>query len=506
MTSQYRHRRTSNPATPAPTPLEPGEIQVNTANRQLSVGDAASATLGQPKALLGVRVYDAAAIYAAGDLVVFTTTPGIYQAVRAAGPGYNGADWTPIAASGLWVSKAGDTMTGALNGTQFNATGGGGYEFTLTNGIRTYGLAVAGGSNNFTLDDITAGASRLGITPAGAVTIPGPLLGASSITSGNGGATGQYLFGNTGGKYLNFDGTEYNLIGGTLNVGANLAVVGSVYSVPNPTTGTYQFGNSGVKYLQYDGTNFLLAGGPLRLSAYGNFQIGGLPATAGVVADGSSLVGLRAYSGGGISMQSAGGAANYGVFSASGLSVTGTVSATGNVTATGGVTATGALTGASASISGAVTSNGLQLNAGSANFVIGGGTIAQGGGSTMMVQGAGGGNETFMTFHRPGSFACNFGLGADNNFWMGGWSFGAGQQYRFWTTKDFASLPSMTPGVTDVRLAMAADYAHTAVGVTEPYLGAVTTGGSPVVSGSYYYSRYRWLQVNNGGWYTVGTA
>jgi hypothetical protein len=64
----------------------------------------------------------------------------------------------------------------------------------------------------------------------------------------------------------------------------------------------------------------------------------------------------------------------------------------------------------------------------------------------------------------------------------------------------------MTPGVTDVRLAMAADYAHTAVGVTEPYLGAVTTGGSPVVSGSYYYSRYRWLQVNNGGWYTVGTA
>ena len=48
MTSHYRHRRTSAPATAFPSPVEPGEIAVNTANRQIAVGDAASGALGNP--------------------------------------------------------------------------------------------------------------------------------------------------------------------------------------------------------------------------------------------------------------------------------------------------------------------------------------------------------------------------------------------------------------------------------------------------------------------------
>src|SRR6185436_11928877 len=91
MTSQYRHRRTSNPATPAPT-LEPGEIAVNTANRQLHLGDGGSGTLGTPKPLLPIRFFDTAAMYAIGDLIVQAGKG--YRAIAANGPGaFNVAQW-----------------------------------------------------------------------------------------------------------------------------------------------------------------------------------------------------------------------------------------------------------------------------------------------------------------------------------------------------------------------------------------------------------------------------
>jgi len=102
MTSQYRHRRTSNPATAMPN-LEPGEIGVNTANRQISVGDAASATLGVPKPLLAIRFFDIAAIYAIGDIV--TNADKIWRAIVANGPGaFNAANWE-LAASQVTISS-----------------------------------------------------------------------------------------------------------------------------------------------------------------------------------------------------------------------------------------------------------------------------------------------------------------------------------------------------------------------------------------------------------------
>ena len=63
MTSQYRHRRTSNPATAFPNPLEPGEIAVNTANRQIAIGDAQSGVVGQPLPAIAVRYFDTRAQY-----------------------------------------------------------------------------------------------------------------------------------------------------------------------------------------------------------------------------------------------------------------------------------------------------------------------------------------------------------------------------------------------------------------------------------------------------------
>ena len=43
---------------------------------------------------------------------------------------------------------------------------------------------------------------------------------------------------------------------------------------------------------------------------------------------------------------------------------------------------------------------------------------------SIMVQGPGGANSAFMSFHRPGTYASYFGLDSDNNFAVGGWSAG----------------------------------------------------------------------------------
>jgi len=114
MTSQYRHRRTSNPATAMPN-LEPGEIGVNTANRQIAVGDAASATLGVPKPLLAIRFFDIAAIYAIGDIV--TNADKIWRAIAANGPGsFNAANWELAASQ---VTIAADPPSNAVAGSMW---------------------------------------------------------------------------------------------------------------------------------------------------------------------------------------------------------------------------------------------------------------------------------------------------------------------------------------------------------------------------------------------------
>jgi hypothetical protein len=115
MTSQYRHRRTSDPTKAFPFPIEPGEIAVNTANRQLAVGDANSGSLGAPIPLLALRYFDARAQYAAGELVVQSNI--IYRALGAVVPGaFNSSQWEAIAGVALpaYVLKAGDTMSGPL--------------------------------------------------------------------------------------------------------------------------------------------------------------------------------------------------------------------------------------------------------------------------------------------------------------------------------------------------------------------------------------------------------
>jgi microcystin-dependent protein len=92
MTSHYRHRRIYNPAAGMPTPIEPGEIAVNTANRQLGVGDADPASSGSVKPLIAVRFFDVKAQYAIGDHVWYLGA--IYRAHAAVTPGpFDTSQW-----------------------------------------------------------------------------------------------------------------------------------------------------------------------------------------------------------------------------------------------------------------------------------------------------------------------------------------------------------------------------------------------------------------------------
>jgi len=116
-----------------------------------------------------------------------------------------------------------------------------------------------------------------------------------NVTSGAGATTGNYFFGNTGTKYLTYNGTNFSFSGGNVIVPI-LLCSGDVYSgSASATAGTYFFGSNGTKYLSHDGTNYSLTGGPLLLTStslyvgYGN----GATGPGGIVFGSSGTKGLN---------------------------------------------------------------------------------------------------------------------------------------------------------------------------------------------------------------------
>lgn len=70
------------------------------------------------------------------------------------------------------------------------------------------------------------------------------------------------------------------------------------------------------------------------------------------------------------------------------------------------------------------------------------GVLSQAGPSNSFeIYSASAGDDPFITFHRPGAFAANFGLGSDNHFYMGGYSYGANVFYKLWSQLDFNYIP-----------------------------------------------------------------
>jgi hypothetical protein len=85
-----------------------------------------------------------------------------------------------------------------------------------------------------------------------------------TLAIGAGGTWGNLYFGNTGTKYLGFDGTSYTLNGGALTVGGATTSNGRLTSYGDIMTctpsnygiGTVYFGNSGGVYITYNGSVF----------------------------------------------------------------------------------------------------------------------------------------------------------------------------------------------------------------------------------------------------------
>lgn len=119
-----------------------------------------------------------------------------------------------------------------------------------------------------------------------------------------------------------------------------------------------------------------------------------------------------------------------------------------------------------------------------------------------MNQGDGGG-AAMLCFHRPGAFAAYLGLDTDNNWVVGGWSYGAARYY-IWTS-------NLVNPVTNMRMPYAGD-AWQAVNVAEQLgNGTVMTGCGVTTTGPGTLGmimRYRFIQFSDyyGNWYTSGYA
>jgi hypothetical protein len=317
---------------------------------------------------------------------------------------------------------------------------------------------------------------------------------------------GVIYFGNSAAYSLQQVGNNMTVNGAAFYLplgGQHCYIGGNIYTgYASPNVGSLYFGNNGSKSLYCNGTDFTFNGGLIVSGTNGIYVSAGGANIAGALSAGATTIngtltlkqGDNHISSGGMNgffyASPGGGNDRYFV----GTEGSGDIFRFYSTSASNHCQFNG---NGDWSWTKGLTAPGISLSQSGMN-------IAMGGGSSFIVNAYSG--QAMLTFHNSGAFGTNFGMSSDGNFYMGGWSHGTNVAYKFWTTRDFAGVPT-TGGVTGVRLAMAADYAHTAIGVTEPYGGAVVTGGSPVVSGSYYYSRYRWLQtLVNGGWATVGLA
>jgi hypothetical protein len=189
------------------------------------------------------------------------------------------------------------------------------------------------------------------------------------------------------------DALKLPLVGGTLT-GSLTVNGGEIYlrrSGGSLTEGLMYFGSANTGYIHYNGTAFSIVGGPTGLAA------GSTVPTPAAVSGGTQiatngLVEDRAY---------AWADNRASAYFSSAVQIAGSTM-NGRLTTNGGQTAGGGL----------ATTMSYGGNAGS-----------------IEVAGWGGGADSMLSFHRPGAFACNFGLcaggAAPGHFSYGGWSHGS---------------------------------------------------------------------------------
>lgn len=336
MTSHYRHRRFANPAINFVT-SEPGEISANTANRQLAIGDAATASAGTPLPLLAVRYFDARAQYALGDFVV--QGGQLYRALATVAPGaFNAASWQSYSSDQIItayvdgadadittaytsadttlqtnidakVAKAGDSMSGPLSlaadpttnnqaatkhyvdVTVADATGSATAKVSKSGDTMTGPLVLSGdptiamhAATKSYVDnkDLSAYLPLAGGTMTGVLTLSGAPTGDLQA------ATKQYVDGKVGSVTAPVDGALYGMQDGVWTPGVKrsgdemtgaLRVDSYVMSAEAAAGGTYYFGFGGVSYMQLLSGTYTLNGGHLKVNGNiagtdGNFSRG----------------------------------------------------------------------------------------------------------------------------------------------------------------------------------------------------------------------------------------
>ena len=263
--------------------------------------------------------------------------------------------------------------------------------------------------------------------------------------------TGFLYLGNDGAKNLNFDGGAFNFVGAALNVtgqgrikgspyagwyhdtdagvdrffvGADIGDIWRVYAAGYGNALTVAIGGAVTIATSLTISNAPTAGAHAANKTYVDNKVAAVPLSSYLPISGGTITGT--------------------------LTVNSTLVSLANIWAHGGVVYLSNTGGHYLQMSGGVYNVGGQTIYHTGNFnpasylPTGGGTISGkvtqlGGVATTMayggsagaleVQGAGGGADAMISFHRPGAFGCNFGLCAGgsgpNHFQYGGWSHGS---------------------------------------------------------------------------------
>jgi hypothetical protein len=240
----------------------------------------------------------------------------------------------------LRVLKAGDTMTGPLvvqaniatsgeiqyNGVLRNPYGYfymNGSEYILQGGplrvnsnlIRANQILLNedgqstilwdGGSNTYIRAPVGlvvqngAATINLGVFTATNFSVSGSIHAVDYIMAGMGGDAGRLYLGNTGGRYLDWNGSQFTLVGGSLNLNNSALFAGPIYGKDitadrGDGTGALFFGGTGSKYFYWDGTKFNLQGGGATIGGNVNV-IGSLSADTGTFKNGIPWADARAW-------------------------------------------------------------------------------------------------------------------------------------------------------------------------------------------------------------------
>lgn len=309
----------------------------------------------------------------------------------------------------------------------------------------------------FAVDPGAGGLNTAGLVAVGASTVGWPL----SVKAGTLGHIFGVFAGGGGGVAIGsinatFDAWQQITVNSPLAVGALLtanAMASSSWIAAGygSTTGTVYFGTPGLPYLTYDGAQFIMNGGGLTVSA--------------LTANSGRLVSINGNNNPGVVVHNSN--AGFGFFTAtdnnfylSTAYTDGTPAANlirfgpdGTIGMFGGTLFANILSVAStATFTNNTNFNGATQFTYNTNIMQLAGTLDQPSGGSFMVQSAGGANDAFLTFHRAGAYAANFGLnGAD--WCVGGWSMGNIKYKIFHEGNPPRNIPMFNPG-TNYRLVL----------------------------------------------------